>query len=333
MTFVGIVSSESFSTEDDSSPEIPVLHVLCYQIATSKSSPTNFDATVRKDLVEWISREALGGDSDAAEWLLLQLTSKVHSRAIPLLPPSLTISRFPQPSSPELLPTLSHVLAEFLPQYLPISLSLDLLNKIPFLPESKEEDLHSGYLQLPFGTTLLLTESALQEGKLLEKGITNVQAIQDAMNSQTIEYVFPFSNKFTFHTDLSLIVLSEGRKSALFQTGINVPLRCSSDAPSLYKPKDEISLPPAQKLAIYRSYITACKAASAKVQVTEETSKHIQDDFVRQRQQAKSMTSDDLIHLMKVARLLAASRLESEVSIDIWEQVKELDGRRQAPLV
>lgn len=94
-----------------------------------------------------------------------------HTRAIPLLPPSLTLSRFPQPSSPEYLPALSHILAELLPQYLLIPLSLDLLNKIPFLPESKEEDLHSGYLQLPLGTTILLTESGVQEGKLLEKGM------------------------------------------------------------------------------------------------------------------------------------------------------------------
>lgn len=94
-----------------------------------------------------------------------------HTRAIPLLPPSLTISCFPQPSSPELIPTLSHVLAELLPQHLLIPLSLDLLNKTPFLPESKEEDLHSGYLQLPPGTTILLTESAIREGKLLERGM------------------------------------------------------------------------------------------------------------------------------------------------------------------
>ena len=45
----------------------------------------------------------------------------------------------------------------------------------------------------------------------------NVRAIQDVMNSQTVEYIFPFSSTFTFHTDLSMIVVSEGRKSALFQ--------------------------------------------------------------------------------------------------------------------
>ncbi|KAG8217374.1 aspartic peptidase domain-containing protein [Butyriboletus roseoflavus] len=329
VTFVGITSSESLSIEDDSSPEVPVLHVLCYQVASANPILTNIDVSVRTDLIDWISGEALGGDNDAAEWLL-QLASKIHTRAIPLLPPSLTISRFPQPSSAEFPPTLSHVLEELLPQYLLIPLSLDLLNKIPFLPESKDEDLHSGYLQLPTGTAILLTETAIQEGKLLERGITNVQAIQDVMNSQTVEYIFPFSSKFTFHTDISMVVVSEGRKSAFFQTSINFPLRCSDTTPHLYKPKDDIFLPPAGKMAVYRSYIAACKAVSEKVQVTEETSKHIQDDFVRRRQQDKSVTPDELIHLMKVARLLAASWLQNEVTIDVWEKAKELDRRRQA---
>jgi hypothetical protein len=104
VTFVGIASSEpyvmmnlpgdpklltcyflSLSIEDDSSPEVPVLHVLCYQV-DSAASPTltNVDTNVRADLIDWISNEALGGDKDAAEWLLLQLASKVFVvRSIP----------------------------------------------------------------------------------------------------------------------------------------------------------------------------------------------------------------------------------------------------------
>ena len=67
----------SISIEDDSSPEVPVLHVLCYQVASASATLTNVDPSVRTDLVDWISSEALGGDNDAAEWLLLQLASKM----------------------------------------------------------------------------------------------------------------------------------------------------------------------------------------------------------------------------------------------------------------
>jgi hypothetical protein len=52
---------------------------------------------------------------------------------------------------------------------------------------------------------------------LIIVGIMNIRAIQDVMNSQTLEYIFPFSSKFRFNTDISVIVVSEGRKSTFFQ--------------------------------------------------------------------------------------------------------------------
>ena len=97
-----------------------------------------------------------------------------------------------------------------------LALSLDLLNTVPFAPESLNEDLHSGYLQLAHGTTMLMTEGGIQEGKLVERGVLNVQAIQEVMSAQTLAYKFPFS-EFSFPTDISFVVLAQGTKSALFQ--------------------------------------------------------------------------------------------------------------------
>jgi len=78
------------------------------------------------------------------------------------------------------------------------------------------EDLHSGYLQLAHGTTMLMTECEIQEGKLVERGVLNVRAIQQVITAQTLAYKFPFS-EFSFPTDISFVVLAQGTKSALFQ--------------------------------------------------------------------------------------------------------------------
>ncbi|KAH7889846.1 putative alanine racemase-domain-containing protein [Phlebopus sp. FC_14] len=321
-TFVGILASEPLDSEAEISDEISVLHVICYQV-TSPDIRGGVDPQLRQSFINWVSSQACGGDTHVAEWLLLQLTSTVHTRVTPLLPPSLNISLFPQPPEPGMLPALSHVLVELLPQYIPIQLSLDVLNTKLFMPESKEEDLHAGYLQVPFGTTTLLTESGIQEGKLLEKGVMNIRAIQEVMNSQTLEYTFPFS-KFTFNTDISFIVLSEGRKSAFFQSAVNVPLQ-AINTDNIYK--QEILNTPfdRESMTSYRSYIAACRAAVGQIQ-------YIQEDFVRWRQQDASTTADDLMHLMKVARLYAASHLQKEVTTEIWEQAKELETKRKVRL-
>ncbi|KAG2075917.1 hypothetical protein BDR04DRAFT_1139765 [Suillus decipiens] len=331
VTFIGILTSESLDSEAVSSPMVPSLHVLCHKVqSTDNVSPTEELVTIRDDLIKWIADEALGGDEVAAQWLVLELSAKVYTRTTPLLPPSLTLSRFPSPapSSPT-LPTLHHVLSDLLPQYLTVPLSLDLLNKENFSPESKDEDLHSGYLQVPQGTALLLTENGVQEGKLIEKGIMNIRAVQEVMDAQTLEYSFPFS-KFSFPTDIVMIVLCDGRKSAFFQTGFTVPLEPKpSLKDNLYKPRDQIKIPNTVKLAAYRSFLATSKQRFGTVQVAEETSRHIQEDFVRKRQEDPSITADDLIHLMKVARLLAASMLEREVTVDIWEMSKRLDASRR----
>ena len=67
-------------------------------------------------------------------------------------------------------PTLFHVLSQLLPLFSLLPLSLDRLNHDSFTPESKDEDLHSGVMQVPEGSTFLVTESQVEEGKLEERG-------------------------------------------------------------------------------------------------------------------------------------------------------------------
>ncbi|OJT14187.1 Mini-chromosome maintenance complex-binding protein [Trametes pubescens] len=307
VTFVGILSSEPCSLDHTSaSPsDAPTLHVLFTQshsptfvdrpfrqerpaqdahVISSADSQSSLrvsedNSQVREQLISWIADEALGGDRVAAEWVLLSCISKGQSRHPPLHPPSLTVSRFPSPpvptttaSTPSPAPALSTVLQLLLPLLHTLPLSLDTLNKSHFVPESKDEDLHAGVLQLPHGTVLLVTEGDVTEGQFLERGVMNVRALQDVMDAQTLPYIFPFS-QFSFPTDVSCIVLSEGRKSAFFRTDLNVPLRAPTTPAAisaLYKPADEVRLPSADKLAAFRDLVVG--ARGGKVQVPEATS-------------------------------------------------------------
>jgi len=104
-----------------------------------------------------------------------------ESRIPPLLPPSLTVSGFPlhlsEPrtspdaeSKPVPNPTLSHALNIILSYTTTLPMSLSLLNGKYFFPISKEEDLHAGRLQLPTGTTVVITDNAMTEGGVSETG-------------------------------------------------------------------------------------------------------------------------------------------------------------------
>lgn len=116
-----------------------------------------------------------------------------------------------------------------------LPLSLDVLNNTSARPESKDEDLHSGWLQLPRGTILMLTESSVSEGSIFDRGdffslchgqevffllvnpgVMNLRAAQATMRNQSLEYIFPFSS-YTFETDINFIVLANGKKSTFFE--------------------------------------------------------------------------------------------------------------------
>ncbi|KAI0332090.1 hypothetical protein GY45DRAFT_1360443 [Cubamyces sp. BRFM 1775] len=366
VTFIGILSTEPCNLDQThAAADVPTLHVLFSHrhMPTVLSRPfprgessarelrplsiadgrkpepiANDTQQVRDELISWIAQEALGGDRVAAEWILLSCISRVQSRHPPLLPPSLVISHFPPPppvpsttaSVPPPVPTLSTILQLLLPLTDTLPLSLETLNKKRFVPESQEEDLHAGLLQLPQGTVVLITEGGVREGQLVERGVMNVRAVQDIMDSQTLAYVFPYS-QFTFPTDITCIVLSEGRKSTFFRTDLNVPLRASAspaDVAALYKPADEVKLPPAERLAAFRDLVVG--ARSGKVQVPEATSEHIQAEFVRERQNDRSLTADDLIRWMTVAKLYALSLHEPSLSVGTWQRAKTFDDHRRA---
>ena len=178
---------------------VPTLHIV-----SSKSIPTTIlprafpdpsllpsIKTLREGLISWISNEALAGDRITAEWILLCIIARVYvlahvctpiifiihvvrrqSRVPPIYPLSLTISRFPSVSS-EQTSTLAlfHVLSQLLPIVSLLPLSLNLLNDASFCPESKDEDLHSGWLQHPKGSIIICTEGGVSEGSIVQKGI------------------------------------------------------------------------------------------------------------------------------------------------------------------
>ncbi|KAF8185027.1 mini-chromosome maintenance replisome factor-domain-containing protein [Mycena galopus ATCC 62051] len=338
VTLVGILTMESMSSdlEPENDVPVPTLHVLFYRPLPLPIVPRIFpyspaEPTFRDELISWIATEGLAGDKDAAEWVLLNIIAKVQSRTPSLLPPSLTLSRFPSPPSQSSTPTLCTILSHLLPIVVTLPLSLDLLNTSPFAPESKDEELYSGRLQLPRGTTCIVTEGGITEGGLVEKGIMNLRTLQETITNQTLEYVFPFS-RFAFQTDIAFLILSEGRKSTFFQTHINVPLRLDAGkSAELYKPAAQVTLPPGA-LAGFRNLVGSAKIGN--VTVGDTVAEYIQEDFVKERKAAatpaEAISSDHLIHRMTVARLLALSMHQTAVSIDIWERAKALDAAREA---
>lgn len=95
-----------------------------------------------------------------------------QSKHPPILPPTITLSHFPTPHSSPSVPAISHALALIFPLLATIPVSRHALNETCFFPRSEDEDLHSGWLQLPPATLCILVEAGISEGEINGKGMT-----------------------------------------------------------------------------------------------------------------------------------------------------------------
>ncbi|KAF8514049.1 hypothetical protein JB92DRAFT_2920727 [Gautieria morchelliformis] len=349
-TFVGLLTVEHLSSEGDGAEglEVPTLHTLfsvkhCLALIPSKYLPSDHGASlspahdrvdppaaaIKDELLQWISNEALGGDHDAALWVILVAIARVQSRLPPLFPPSLTLSKFPrheEDMSAPPPPALSYVLQCLFPLFVDVPLTLSLINTRLFAPESRNETLHAGLLQLPAGTTILLSDSGVQEGKITETGVKNIQTLRNVLTTQTLDYHFPFVAPYQFPTDLSFILLTEGKNSTFVETLVDIPLQCKRPR-DCYRRAEDIQLPSADRMDAFRRLLAGAK--KGKVEITDEVSQHIQADFVHQRQEDKTITGEDLMTRMSIARLMALLLHNTVLTTEVWQEAKELDQRRK----
>ncbi|KAG8758232.1 hypothetical protein FRC14_000479 [Serendipita sp. 396] len=343
-TFVGILDEEDLASEveEDEVQKLPVIHVVFTLDVASTTAAFDLKALrdtlpddisiTRQELLQWIADEGLGGDTVAAEWVLLLSLSKVQSRTPPMLPLSMTLAAFVDPVDKEAEePTIVPILRQLLSAVSFMPLSLERLNKTFFLPTSVDEDVHAGFLQQSIGSCVIVSESGIKEGKVTEKGLRNLDALQSAIATQTISYVFPYSS-YTFPVDLMFLVLTRGRKSAFVKTELVIPLQSTLPpdqlARVLYKQEGNIRLPEESRLKAFRNYLKTSR--ELKVSLSNEVGKYIEDEFVRRRQESTSTTSsEDLAREMTIAKLLSASRHESELTKETWKAAVEMDQQRQ----
>ncbi|POY76677.1 hypothetical protein BMF94_0269 [Rhodotorula taiwanensis] len=331
--FVGIFGSTSWSTglEDltgaeasESAMTVPALHVLYSSPVPQPARaplPESSESkqAVRDELVEYLAA-SFGGDRDAAEWLLLALIARIHTRhATGMALGSLSLN-LALPDGFE--SDLASPVASLVPAATTLALTIDSLNdvKTRLAPRSREETLDAGQLQLASGTAVVVDLRKLGEGKLQDTGVRNLRHLATAITQQKVSYEFPYSS-FELDTDLNFVLLSEGK--AVLPTDCVVYVR--PEASGVERPKIDEA-----KLDRFRSYISTMKHAP--FSIPAEMSEVIQSDFVERRQASQggeAMTQDDLLFRMTAARLLALSYGETALSQEAWRRTADLDDRRK----
>lgn len=224
---------------------------------------------------------------------------------------------------------LAQCIGSFVPRSVILPMRLNNLNGLRFAPKKSYETnrLNAGVLQLPTGTHLLVDETVMHTGKLDETGVKNIQSLANVMNTATLKYDFEY-HAADFPVDIPVMSLTAGR--SLLPVDIRVHL---SDTAQNNLKNNTVQVPSfgEQQLDALRKYFATVRMLSNNM--TQETTKQIEEDMVGARQQNGESISQEYMHLwLSLAKLNAISHGEESLSVDRWRQTGELEKQRLARL-
>ncbi|KAK2982427.1 hypothetical protein RJ640_026270 [Escallonia rubra] len=311
---------------------VPRLHCIIHRkLAVHDFLSGSTDMEPKSDLVKGI-REALlghlttvlGNDGVAANFMLLHLLSRVHTRVdtVAVGKFSLNFTCFSKESMYVFGNRIKLAVKNFLPFTHFLPLTVDYLNTASLAPVKDYETnrLVSGLLQLAEGSHLTIDETQLQSGTLNPTGVENSRLLKNLMEFQKVEYDFKFY-KMEMTADVQLLVLSEG-KSTILPADLVVPF-CPISV-------DSCEIVDVEILNLWRWYLAILKTWPHSID--SEMQKVVEDDLVAARKADRSLGSQDFSRLLTLGRLMAISFGEKSLSLEHWQMVKELERLRRERL-
>ncbi|KAK7586137.1 hypothetical protein V9T40_004013 [Parthenolecanium corni] len=341
--FLSLKSDIEGMDEDEcsyfNSPIIHVIHVesgsstFRHMLDLHKEYIFQNACSLRDEL--WIMlTDILLGDTLAADYLICHLISSVYLRQnhLALGKFSLNISDIPktigQCQNFEYVPALYRFLSHLLEKSVYLPITIDYLNNTTMIPKKNTEEnrLVTGLLQVSSKTHFVIDETKLEPGTLGEKGVRNVEALRDIIDSQRIQYDFEYY-QLPFVTDCPVLSLSSS-KSLLpsdFHLILDPDPSCVGSAVNCFERAwKKMQDPLLSRLRFYLSHISTLN-----YELTDEMQKVIEKDFVQMRQDDQKTSSDDLHRLLVLSRFISLSRGHKSLQNDAWEYACRMEDQRK----
>ncbi|CAA6656949.1 unnamed protein product [Spirodela intermedia] len=292
--------------------KVPRLHCLTFQ----KMSPQDLVSrscfieglpsavrVVRESLLRHLTA-VLGNDGLAAQFILLHLLSRVRARVDVVVVGKLSVN-----------------LTGFTRETIP--LSVEYLNTTQLQPRKDNSTgrMIAGILQLAQGTHLTVDETRLDAGTLNAAGVENARLLRQLLEWQTVGYDCEYY-KLDLASDVQVLVLSD-RKSNVLPADVVLPFHP-------VEARSTVEAPGEEELRAWRWYLAAMR--SLPLSIGSQMQKVIEDDFVASRQEDKTLKGEDLSRWVTMGQLMSASFGETQLSLEHWQMVKEMERLRRERL-
>lgn len=168
---------------------------------------------IRSRLINHLASAFQPADPVAAELLLLNLISMPMARQAGQEALGTLSLNFISVCSTEMSSNIIQMVQDLMPMVVTLPLSVPLLHSTTFVPTSADSaSLDSGMLQLGGGTVLAVQEGEMGEGgQLNEKAISNLKALIECLQTQTLRYAYPFMDTLRMDCAIRGLIFSEGK--------------------------------------------------------------------------------------------------------------------------
>eukprot|EP01060_Flectonema_neradi_P003316 TRINITY_DN1212_c2_g1_i1.p1 TRINITY_DN1212_c2_g1~~TRINITY_DN1212_c2_g1_i1.p1 ORF type:complete len:547 (+),score=79.40 TRINITY_DN1212_c2_g1_i1:37-1677(+) len=327
MEFWGVIHPDESAESDVFSyiPQSLIKTVHCFWF--SKAEPVLMQLRcdvleVREQLLSYL-KQLVGGDTFAAEMMLLHLISSVtEHEPVPIGTLPLNISNCSAELASQIVGGLRMVTSVFVAH----KITVPELNKLDWIPvmDYDKEHLRTGRLQLANSTYLVFDETGLEQGTLHQQGIQNVRAITGIANDQRIEYPCACST-LELKTNYPTMVLSTG--SSILRLSTTVPLLVADSGQTISRRE----LAGQYDLVALREYIKRCRCAPAtqtKMEDFEEamcaSMASMKGEFPAHYKETPAIAESPVHCWMTLARLFAISKGDRTVTSDHWNYAVSL---------
>lgn len=265
------------------------------------------------------------GDTLAAEYVLLNLISHVHTRLeapVGAFPVNLVLGELNEDAKTVQFGRLQTAIEQLTTVCSTLSLTLSNLRQSSYRPEKNYQRniLEPGSLQLPDGATLLINELVLSAGKLNELGVRNLADLTKVIHQQQLTYDFEFY-PLEFNTDMNVLVVSENQ--SILKAGLPVIVQSLPENNINAKvPVDE------SFLKLFRLYLSITR--QLQFSMSDAASDRAQKYFIEQRKLDTTILASHFHQWLNIARLVSLSKGETSLSEETWNEMLALEKARSA---
>ncbi|KAH6587004.1 hypothetical protein BASA50_000051 [Batrachochytrium salamandrivorans] len=283
----------------------------------------------------------LMGDALAAEYIFLQMFSRITNRAGGIFP----VGYFPinlchaPPFSTGFASSLMGAILHYVPHGHLLPMTLDTLNTGLWVDpdQARHHDndainsftqdlgLCAGALQLQSSTVLVLDESSLTDGTLVDRGVRNIKSLDATIQNAELSFGVGLGGSIQRPVDYRIVVVSEGK--SMFKGLCSLPIQANPNGPC------HTPMPTQQQMFQLRMMIEELKYSEP--DLLPGTDERIQREFTESRTAARksSLPVDDgtlLLQRLNLAQLVCRSYGLSQVDDAGWEHSGRLESARLA---